>query len=120
MAGHIQKLIQTQKITDAPAFFKQNIHYEVIMGSMAYGVSNDSSDMDLYAFAIPPKLDLFPHLRGEILGFDEYKSGFEHYQKHHIEDKEALGGKGRVYDVTVYSITKYFRLLLENNPNIID
>ena len=90
------------------------------MGSVAYGVSNDSSDMDIYGFSIPPKDVIFPSLRGEILGFDAYEVQFSQYQRHHILDESALSGKGRVYDMTIYSIVKFFRLLMENNPNIID
>ena len=89
------------------------MQYEVIMGSVAYGVSNDSSDMDIYAFAIPPKGMMFPHLRGEIPGFDQCAVQFEQYQQHHILDAAALGGKGRVYDVTVFAIAKYFSLLTD-------
>ena len=51
---------------------------------------------------------------------DSYEIQFAQFQKHHIKDASALGGKGRVYDMTIYSIVKYFRLLMENNPNIID
>lgn len=55
-----------------------NVHYETIMGSVAYGVSSDTSDMDVYGFAIPPKDDVFPHLRGEILCFGKQHKRFEH------------------------------------------
>ena len=120
MPSNVQQLMQKGLIKAAPKFLETGIHYEVVMGSMAYGVSNDSSDMDVYGFAIPPKDFVFPHLRGEIPGFDQCKQGFEHYQEHHIQDPTALGGRGREYDVVIYSIMKYFRLLLENNPNIID
>lgn len=120
MTCHFEKLSARQLLPGAPDFLKSAIQYEVIMGSMAYGVSNDSSDMDIYAFAIPPKDWMFPQLRGEVPGFDNFKLKFEQYQQHHIFDASALGGRGRTYDFTVYSIVKYFRLLMENNPNIID
>ncbi len=120
MSSHIQLLAQKGLLPQPPDFLAEAVQYEVIMGSVAYGVSNDSSDMDIYAFAIPPKEMMFPHLRGEIPGFDECAVQFEQYQQHHIQHDDALGGRGRVYDVTVYAIAKYFRLLLENNPNIID
>ncbi|MGB0849290.1 MAG: nucleotidyltransferase domain-containing protein [Thiolinea sp.] len=120
MSSHIQLLNEKQLLPDPPAFLANAVQYEVIMGSVAYGVSNDSSDMDIYAFAIPPKTMMFPHLRGEIPGFDECAVQFEQYQQHHIQYADALGGRGRTYDVTVYAIAKYFRLLTENNPNIID
>ena len=35
-------------------------------------------------------------------------------------DESAMEGKGRTYDVQVYNIVKYFRLLMDNNPNMID
>lgn len=53
----------------APNFVSGGMQYEVIMGSMAYGVNTNSSDMDIYGFCIPPRDYIFPHLRGEISGF---------------------------------------------------
>jgi len=52
----------------------------------------------------------------EQLSLEELFSELSHY----IEDESALVGKGCVYDMTIYSIVKYSRLLMENNPNIID
>lgn len=115
-----QKLFQRGLLPELPAHVIESVQYEVVMGSLVYGVSNNSSDMDIYGFSIPPKEFVFPNLRGEILGFDDYEVKFSQFQKHHIKDESALGGKGRVYDMTIYSIVKYFRLLMENNPNIID
>ncbi len=83
-------------------------------------MAEDHSDMDVYGFAIPPRDWVFPHLRGEIFGFDEAGPQFDQIQQHHMLDKSALGGKGREYDLVIYSIIKYFRLLMDNNPNIID
>jgi hypothetical protein len=37
-----------------PSFLSDNVHYEVIMGSVAYGVSTDISDFDVNGFCIPP------------------------------------------------------------------
>jgi predicted nucleotidyltransferase len=118
MSSKIQECVKRQLITP-PAWLPDNIHYETIMGSVAYGVSSDTSDMDIYGFCMPPKDNVFPHLSGHINGFD-YPEAFEQYQQHHIEDIDVLGGKGRMYDFTIYSITRYFRLLTDNNPNIID
>lgn len=120
MPSYVEQLSLKGLLPDLPNHVRTGIQYEVVMGSLAYGVSNDNSDMDVYGFSIPPKEVVFPHLRGEILGFDEFEIQFSQFQKHHIKDASALGGKGRVYDMTIYSIVKYFRLLMENNPNIID
>lgn len=99
-----------------PKWLPGSVAYETIMGSVAYGVSSDTSDMDIYGFAIPPKDEVFPHLRGEIIGFGRQKHCFAQWQEHHMEDKE----KRKVYDVSIYSIVKYFQLCMENNPNMID
>ena len=99
-----------------PKALLNNIHYECIMGSVAYGVSDNYSDMDIYGFCIPEKDVIFPHLRGEIQGFGKKLKRFDQYQQHHIEDKS----KKRIYDITIYNIVKYFQLCMENNPNMID
>jgi predicted nucleotidyltransferase len=103
-----------------PRWLAANIQYETMMGSVAYGVASDTSDVDVYAWAIPPKEDIFPHLRGEIPGFGRPAKRFEQYQEHHISDSDALGGHGRTYDFTVYGIVKYFALATDCNPNVID
>jgi uncharacterized protein len=115
----VRKLKESGLISP-PSFVPHNIHYETIMGSVAYGVSADTSDMDIYGFCVPPKDMIFPHLAGEILGFGRQINRFEQYQQHHILDKSALAGAGRTYDITIYSIVKYFQLCMENNPNMID
>jgi len=120
MSSYVEQLSMKGLLQELPYHVRDGVQYEVVMGSIAYGVSNDNSDMDIYGFSIPPKEILFPHLRGEVLGFDDYEIQFSQFQKHHIKDAAALGGKGRIYDMTIYSIVKYFRLLMENNPNIID
>ena len=53
------------------------------------------------------------------MGSIAYDVQFDQFQQHHIIDKTSMGGAGREYDITVYSIIKYFRLLMDNNPNII-
>lgn len=86
------------------------------MGSYAYGVSSDNSDVDVYGFSIPPKGIIFPHLDGYISGFGHKPEIFEQYQQHHIKD---VGAK-KEYDLSIYNIVKYFNLVMENNPNCID
>jgi uncharacterized protein len=103
-----------------PEFLLTNTMYLTMMGSVAYGVSGDTSDLDAYGFVIPPKTMVFPHLAGEIAGFGTPAPRFEQFQQHHIHDAAALAGKGRTYDLSIYSIVKYFQLCMENNPNMID
>jgi len=116
----IKKLYDKKLLTSQPKFVTEATQYEVIMGSNAYGVSDDTSDMDIYGFCIPPKDVIFPHLGGVILGFDKNYPKFEQFQQHHVIDKSAMGGHGREYDFSIYSIVKYFSLCMDNNPNMID
>lgn len=112
--------LKQHNLVKPPKWLIDNVSYETIMGSVAYGVSTDNSDMDIYGFCIPPKDDVFPHLRGEIMGFGRQVQRFEQYQENGIVDKSGCSGKGQTYDVTIYSIVKYFQLCMENNPNMID
>lgn len=109
-----------RKLVAPPRWLPHEVVYETIMGSMAYGVSADNSDMDVYGFCIPPKADVFPHLNGEIPGFGRQLKRFEVWQQHHVIDASENGGKGRSYDFSIYSIVKFFHLAMENNPNMID
>jgi predicted nucleotidyltransferase len=115
----IHKLTE-RGLAKPPRWLPGNTVFECIGGSISYGVSADSSDFDVWGITIPMKDDLFPHLKGEIPGFGHQHQRFEQYQEHHIKDNEALGGKGREYDITIYSIVKFFQLALDNNPNILD
>ena len=115
MGSIIDKLMKKQLITPPP-HMKNNVHYEVLMGSIAYGCSNDASDCDVYGFSIPYKDMIFPHLAGHINGFGKQIQKFEQFQIHHIKDKEER----KEYDLSIYNIIKYFQLCMDNNPNMID
>jgi predicted nucleotidyltransferase len=120
MANVIKKLYD-KKLTNLGGhhWLAHNMHYITMMGSVAYGVSNDTSDTDIYSFCIPPKEDLFPHLRNEIVGFGDAvhaNNRFTNYQEHHIKDV----GAEKEYDLNIYNIVDFFQLVMENNPNMID
>lgn len=85
------------------------------MGSTAYGTATDTSDIDVYGFCMPEVCTMFPHLAGYINGFDKPK-GFDQWQQHHCNDIST----GKEYDFAIYSIVKYFKLVMDNNPNMID
>lgn len=114
--GSIIDRLASRQLIQPPGFLRANVQYEVIMGSVAYGVSSDNSDMDIYGFCIPPKNVIFPHLDGVIQGFGKQHNRFEQWQHHHIIDPSAK----KEYDFTIYSIIKYFQLCMQNNPNMID
>jgi RNA repair pathway DNA polymerase beta family len=50
-----------------------------------------------------------------VPGFGTPKPRFEQFQEHHIHDHDALTGKGRTYDLTIYGIVKFFNLAQELN-----
>lgn len=119
MPATLSRLV-SKNIAKPPSGIDQLLQYEVAMGSFAYGVDSDTSDYDVYGWAIPPKDQIFPHLAGHIHGFGPPFKTFETYQQHHMVDPSEKAGAGREYDYTVHSIVKYFNLTMANNPNMVD
>lgn len=113
MSSHFEIAVKQGKI-NPPKWLSDNIHYEVIMGSHAYGVSNDDSDFDMYGWCIPPKDQIFPHLAGYIEGFGPVPEMFKQFQQHHV----FVGTQE--HDFTIFSVAKYLHLVIQNNPNMID
>lgn len=121
MASTIARLNE-KGVLELPGHFKwlrHNIHYECYIGSVAYGASNDNSDMDVTGWCIPTKEIVFPHTAGYIYGFGDKPPEFGSWQRHHVIDKEGTSGE-RNYDFAIYGVVKYFQLCMEGNPNMID
>lgn len=112
--SYVKKFIDFNMLSNPPVWLKYNIMFEGMTGSVAYGVYGESSDIDIVGFCIPPKEMLFPHLSGEIEGFGTPKPRFNVFQQHHIKYNE------KEYDISIYSIVKFFQLAMENNPNMVD
>lgn len=110
----VKRLYEANLLTDSPKWLTSNVMFEGMVGSFSYGVSNDMSDIDVVGFCIPPKEIVFPHLAGEIIGFGNQIQRFDLYQKHHIDHRD------KKYDISIYSIVKFFQLTMENNPNMLD
>ena len=108
--------LNQKNLIHPPKWLPTNTHYLAIVGSESYGANLvGSSDQDLQGFCIPPKEDIFPHLKGEIPGFGRQHQRFGDWQQHHVKDTA-----GKEYDFCVYSIVRFFHLAMENNPNILD
>jgi predicted nucleotidyltransferase len=103
-------------VIQPPKWLLNSCHYLTIMGSEAYGVSSGGSDIDVYGFCVPPRDIVFPWESGALLGFDKEIQNFDQWQQHHCDDKSSQ----KQYDFVIYNIVKYFRLCMENNPNMID
>ena len=86
--GSVVSKLNSKGLITPPSFIENSIQYEVITGSVAYGVSSDTSDMDIYGFCIPSKEIIFPHLNGVIYGFDSDFRKFEQYQQHRIDTSD--------------------------------
>ena len=110
--------LEKRELIKPPPFLVSNTHYLCRMGSVSYGVASGNSDQDIYGVCIPPRDYIFPP--NYIEGFDNRDLTFNQWQQHHIKDPSANGGKGGVYDFSIYSIVNYFRLALDNNPNVLD
>lgn len=101
-------------LLSVPYQFVASPSYEVLMGSTAYAVSSDTSDMDIYAMVVNPYDMMFPHVNGHVYGLFDAPATFEVLNQHHIkfDNKE--------FDFNVFSIVKYFNLCADNNPNMLD
>lgn len=107
----IQEL-ENQKLIDPPKWLSHSVQYLVMGGSVAYGMTHDASDTDCIGWCIPDKISIFPHLGGEIQGFGRQKQRFEQFISHGISYNKTN------YDLTVFSIVKFFHLTMEGNPNV--
>lgn len=100
-----------------PRWLADNCMYMVYSGSSAYGANlTASSDFDCFGWCFPPKGMIFPHTEGFINNFDVNIPAFDVWQEHHIKDKQH----DKEYDFQIYSVVKFFRLLTDNNPNMVD
>jgi len=92
----LRKVLASGAALSPPGWLADNLCYETMMGSVAYGVSSDTSDVDVYGICLPPKDMVFPHLAGEIHGFGTQIKRFETWQEHHVSaqalPQNCLGG----------------------------
>lgn len=110
----IVKKLTSKCLAHPPKWLPENTHYLVQMGSRAYSCENSDSDYDIYGWCMPPKGIIFPHESGVVLGFDKNYETFNNWQEHHIKYD------GKEYGFDIYNIVRYFRLVADNNPNMVD
>lgn len=82
---------------DMQQMAQENLIYRIIVGSHLYGTALHNSDTDYFGVCIPPK--------DCVLGIHK----FEVYAERTVDN-----------DFTIYSLQKYFKLLAEGNPNIVE
>jgi predicted nucleotidyltransferase len=116
-----------KELINPPSWLASNTQYLTLMGSRAYGCATDKSDFDIYGVCIPPKDMIFPNLNGIIFvpqsnGMWKPISGQVMESFPQWETKKAVidPSTKKEYDIHVFNIVRYFDLLIDNNPNIID
>jgi len=87
----------------------RRVIYKAIVGSHAYGLNTPQSDKDYIAVYLPTKEDLLGLQKHEQFDLSTKYSG-DKLKKNTCDDQ----------DFTAYSLPKYVRLLLQNNPNILE
>ena len=107
--------LEKDGLINPPKFLVEGTQYLCAMGSTAYGVAGEKSDLDCYGWTYPDKAVIFPHTAGHVRGYGENPPNFESYQEHHVKSKE-----GKEYDFQIYSVVKFFDLLRINTPNATD
>jgi len=93
-----------------PIWLISNVIYLHQHGSVMYGCSQDHSDMDIYGVCVPPKYYVYTD---KILEYDQLDI-FQQWQLHGFEQDKVK------YDISIYGLPRYFKLLQDNNPNILD
>jgi predicted nucleotidyltransferase len=78
-------------------FWETHLIYKVIAGSQAYGLETEQSDLDVRGVCIPPR---------------RYLLGLGVFEQWENQDPEG--------DTVIYALTKFVRLALVCNPNIIE
>lgn len=108
----IIQTLEKHGLIKPPHWLSHSVQYMVMGGSVSYGMKTEDSDIDCLGFCIPPKEFCFPI--DEILHFGKQKKRFENFVQHHVEYEN------KTYDLTIFNITRYFNLAMENNPNSLE
>lgn len=112
--AQLLKSLQEKNLISPPSFLVDGTVYLTYMGSVAYGVQREGSDLDVYGVCVPPLDILYPSTYGgHIEGFtNDDKQVFNQWQETGIGYKK--------YDFNIYNIAKYFLLCMNGNPNMVD
>ena len=78
----------SDKFNENEKFIVDNLLYEIIAGSFAYGVNTEDSDYDIVSIFMDKHSDLYPQNYGMVLGFDT--------EMGRLENKELKGEKNRI------------------------
>jgi hypothetical protein len=105
--GHFQK--HEQWLVD-------NLMLETIVGSYAYGCSNEKSDYDVMAIVLPRHEHLYPQNYGFILGYDNLPK----FERKEFKGKKIMIGD-KPFEAEWVSLIEFFvHAGLKGSPNLIE
>jgi len=116
----IKKIREDIAQKGAPDWVIDNLQYLTQMGSRAYATNHADSDWDVYGFTVPPEEVLVPFSEGEFCYVDGYDSIKPQGRFEQQQGKIVAAKSSEEIEYQIYSISKYFKLVEENNPNMID
>lgn len=109
--------LHSRGLLHVPGWLPNSVHFLGYTGSVSYGVSGDTSDMDCAGFCVPPKAIVFPESHGGgIAGFDIPTERWRGWQQHHV----SVPNERKTYDFAVHNVVDFFHLAMVNNPNVLD
>lgn len=104
-----------KKFNEHEMIIKDNLMYEIIGGSRAYGVETQDSDYDIICVFMDKHSDLYPQNYGWVIGFDEQTGRLEH--KELKGETNRIDHKGRDVEAEWRSLTKFFsQACLKGSP----
>lgn len=110
----ILRTLTENKAITPPEWVHKTLLFECILGSWAYGISDEQSDQDVRGMCLAPKRMIFPHTHGHIHDFSTQVQGFNQWQAHHVQHE------GQEYDFEVYNLVRFMRLAMEGNPSLLE
>ena len=102
-------------------WLRNNLLYECIVGSQAYGLSTSESDIDIVSIVMPLEQHLYPQRYGYILGFDEEVPNFNCKNIKGERQRIVVPGKDTPLEGEWNSLTRFFYLTgIKGSPNLIE
>ncbi len=112
-----------EKFKAEDKWIEDNLLYEIIAGSRAYGVEDKDSDYDIVSIFMDRHQDLYPQNYGYVLGFDD----IFHKSFGRVDNVEVKGVNNRILHKGIEvegewrSLTKFFNLAcFKGSPNIVE
>jgi hypothetical protein len=117
---YTDEFIKQGKFDKNSMFIKNNLVYECICGSHAYGNNNEDSDYDIVGLFMDRHQDLYPVHYGFIPGFDNI-SRFEQKENKGEDKRIILPHNNKPCEAEWHSLTDFFyKAGVKGSPNMIE